>query len=131
MLFADDQILLQESENELQKSIHLLQQIARGYNMQISIPKTKTMAFKGKYPVRIKILIDGQTIEQVEHYKYLGCDVSYDKDKDITNKLCRFQRICGTIKRQLKNKTRKETKTKILQSNGSPYPYLWIRILDQ
>jgi hypothetical protein len=33
--------------------------------LKISINKTKTMAFEGKYPVGIKIIIEDKTLEQV------------------------------------------------------------------
>jgi hypothetical protein len=55
LLFADDQIIIQESEDELQRSIFYLNNICKCYNLKISINKTKTMAFKGKYPVRKKL----------------------------------------------------------------------------
>jgi hypothetical protein len=57
LLFADDQIIIQESEDELQRSIFYLTNIYKSYNLKISINKTKTVSFKGKYPVRTKIII--------------------------------------------------------------------------
>jgi hypothetical protein len=51
LLFADDQIIIQESEDELQRSKFYLNNICKSYNFKISINKTKTMAFQGKYPV--------------------------------------------------------------------------------
>jgi hypothetical protein len=60
-LFADDQIIIQESEDELQRSIFYLNNICKSYNSKISINKTKTMAFKGKYPVKTKIIIEDKT----------------------------------------------------------------------
>jgi hypothetical protein len=35
------------------------------------------MAFKGKYPVRTKIIIEDKTVEQVNHFEYLGYDVFF------------------------------------------------------
>jgi hypothetical protein len=44
---------------------------------------------------------------------YLGCDVTYDQDEDVNNKLHKFQSICGTIRRNLK-KNKKGYTTEIL-----------------
>ena len=78
------------------------------------------MAFLGSNPIRTKIVIEDQVLEQVSHFKYLGCDITYDEDKDIINKVNTFQRICGTIRRTLKNKTRKETQIKFYEVMAVP-----------
>ena len=88
--------------------------------MKISTSKTKTMAFSGKYPVRTKIVVNDIVLEQVKHFKYLGCDISYDRSNDIEDKLNKFTHICGTISRTLKNKTRKETQLKFYKTIAVP-----------
>lgn len=54
------------------------------------------MSFKVKNPKRIKIIVKEKSIEQIWHFNNLGSDMSYDYDKDMQNKLCKFQYICGT-----------------------------------
>ncbi|KAJ4439494.1 hypothetical protein ANN_07618 [Periplaneta americana] len=73
-----------------------------------------------KHPVRSKIIINNTVIEQVSHFKYLGCDITYDYDKDVNIKTQRFQAICGTIARNLKKKTRKETQIKFYKTMAIP-----------
>jgi len=48
LLFADDQVIIQDSEEKLQKSVYILNQMNKDYNLKISMDKTKIMAFKGK-----------------------------------------------------------------------------------
>jgi hypothetical protein len=36
----------------------------------------------------------------VRHFNYLGCDISYEKDNDVVNKLAKFRNVCGTIKKR-------------------------------
>jgi hypothetical protein len=62
LLFADDQIIIHDSEDKLQKSVHLSNQMSKDYNLKISTDKTKIMAFKGKHLVRSKIEIDGSIL---------------------------------------------------------------------
>jgi len=45
------------------------------------------MAFRGRDPVRTKIVIDNKIIEQVNSFNYLGNMISYEKELDIDNKL--------------------------------------------
>jgi hypothetical protein len=65
LLFADDQVLIASSEDELQRAIYNLQNTVSDFDMSISIEKTKIMAFSGKDPVKSKICINNKTLEQV------------------------------------------------------------------
>ena len=58
LLFADDQVIIADTEDNLQKAAHKLNQIITEYGLAISVQKTKSMAFKGRDPVRTKIVID-------------------------------------------------------------------------
>lgn len=120
LLFADDILLIQGNEDALQRSIFKFQQICEEYNMQISLSKTKVMAFRGIEPVRTKIVLKGQILEQVSHFSYLGNDIGYDKDFDIDMKLHRFQAMCGTINRTLRHTASKETKIKFYKVMATP-----------
>ena len=63
LLFADDQIVIQSNEDDLQRSTYLLDKINLDYNMQILIFKTKSVALKGKEPGRTDLVIDEKSIE--------------------------------------------------------------------
>ena len=68
------------------------------------------MAFKGRDPVRTKIVIDNKIIEQVNMFNYLGNMISYEKELDIDNKLHNYLIIIGTLNNVLKpQKTLKKT----------------------
>lgn len=121
LMFADDVTLIQDSEEKLQYAIHKLHLLGKeDYNLSISTHKTKVMAHSGKFPIRTKIIVDNKPLEQVSHFDYLGCNITYDVDRDINNKISKFQWICGTINRTLKNKTRKETKLKFYKTMAVP-----------
>lgn len=55
------------------------------------------MAFRGKYPIRAKIIIYNEPVEQISNFKYPGNDISYDTNVDIQIKLAKFHSICGII----------------------------------
>lgn len=109
ILYADDQVIIANNENNLQKAVHELQKIVETYNLKISTSKTKVMAFKGINPVRSKIVINNTPIEQIHRFTFLGCDISYHGEIDINGKIAKFNKMNGTIRRTLKRKVRKET----------------------
>ena len=41
-------------------------------------------------------------LDQVKQFNYLGCELSLDDEPDFDKKVNRFQRICGTIRKYLK-----------------------------
>ena len=83
LLFTDDQVIIQDSGDKLQKSVYMLNQMSKDYNLKIAMDKTKIMAFKGKHLMHSKIEIDGSVSEQVKQFSYLGCELSLDRDLDF------------------------------------------------
>jgi hypothetical protein len=54
------------------------------------------MVFKGRDPVRTKIVIDNKITEQVKSFKYLGNMKSYERELDI-DKLNSYLKITGIL----------------------------------
>jgi len=77
------------------------------------------MAFKGKHLMCSKIEMDGLIIEQVKQFNYLGYELSLDGEPDFDKKINRFQRICSTIRKNLK-KTHTDTHTKFYKVVARP-----------
>ena len=75
-LLAVDHVNIQDSEDKLQKSVYILNQMSKDYNLKISTDKTKIMAFKGKHFVRSRIEIDGSILQKVKQFNYFGCELS-------------------------------------------------------
>ena len=111
LLFADDQVIIADTEDNLQKAAYKLNQIITEYGLTISVQKTKSMAFKGQDPVRTKIVIDNKIVEQVNSFNYLGNMISYEKEMDTDNKLHNYLKITGIINNVFRpQKTLKKTK---------------------
>jgi len=85
-----------DTEHCLQNVALKLKQIITEYSLIISAQKTKSMVFKGRDPVRSKIVINNKIIEQVNLFKYLGNMISYEGELDIDNKLI-FLKITGIL----------------------------------
>ena len=87
------------------------------------------MTFKGKEPIRAKIVLNNKITEQVSDFKYLVCVTSFYKNKDFGNELYQFQYICGSLNRILKTKHEKKLN---LNSAGlwRHQHFIWIRDWD-
>jgi hypothetical protein len=75
--YADDLVLLAKEETILQSMIDKLIEVGRGYGMEISVEKTKTMRIS-KQPFPLQIKIDKKLVENVEEFNYLGSMITND-----------------------------------------------------
>jgi len=107
--------------NNLQKAARKLNQIITEYGLTISEQKTKYIAFKGRDPVRTKIVIDNIIIEQVNSFNYLGNMISYEKELDIDNKLHNYLKITGILNNVFRlQKALKKTRIKLYNTLALP-----------
>ena len=72
-------------------------------------------------PIRTTIVIANKNVEQLSHFNYLGCDLTYkyenNKSKNNNNnnnKKHNFHQICFILIKNLKRKTSKETMCEVL-----------------
>ena len=56
LLFADNQVVIRDTEDELQKSVYILNQLSKDYNIKVSTGGGGK-AFKRKFLLRSKIEI--------------------------------------------------------------------------
>ena len=78
--YADDTVLIAESEEELQKLVNEVKERSLKYGLKMNTKKTKTMVIRRNVdePCRVDILVDGVTLEQVDKYTYLGQVITED-----------------------------------------------------
>jgi len=76
LLFAYDQFIVCDTEDNLQKAVYLLYNISKEYNLEIATKKTKVFGFVGTDHLRTKIIMNDETLEKVSQFTYLGCSIS-------------------------------------------------------
>jgi hypothetical protein len=81
--------------------------------LKIATKKKKTFGFIGTDHLRTKIIVKDETLEQVNQFIYLGCNIPYQFSNDVESKLAKFLQLIGTIKRNIFKKVRRETILKI------------------
>ena len=75
--------------------------------------KDEGICFLGTDHLSAKIIINDETLEQVNQFTYLGCSISYQFSNDAKSKSAKFLHLIGTIKRTIFRKVRTENILKI------------------
>ena len=104
LLFADDQFIISDTENNFQRAVYSLYNISKVYNLEIATKKTKVFGFVGTDHLRTKIIINDETLEQVNQFTYLGCSISYQFSNDVESKMAKFLQL-RTIFRKMRTET--------------------------
>lgn len=76
--FADDQAMAAETNDELQQLMDMVNSTAKEYGMKINGKKTKVMKISRDGVGQVRVVLEGQELEQVEKFKYLGVWVTSD-----------------------------------------------------
>ena len=77
LMYADDLILLSESEKGLQKQIDKVGEYCEKWKLEINVKKTKVMIFnRGNKLLKRHLYFNGKAIENVKTFKYLGFTIS-------------------------------------------------------
>jgi len=75
--------------------------VTKKYGMKINFKKTKVMCISCKGNHKLKILVEGQRMEQVTQFKYLGSIISSDGycEKDIRSIIVMGKQAFGNKKK--------------------------------
>ena len=134
--FADDTDLIAETEEELQELTTTLERRARAYGMEISAEKSKIMV-NSIAPGSI-ILMNGERLEEVKSFKYLGSIISSEGDSTeeirtrinlATSAIAKLKKIWSNNNIKTSTKIRlyksRTTRTAFGQSKTPKTPMVW------
>ena len=123
LCYADDAVLIGESEDDVQKLLQVFNRTAKSLNMNISTAKTKCMT-TSKTPLRCKLVVDGKIIHQEMKFKYLGVEISGygDVETEVREQTNKAARIAACLNNTIwRNKhMRIETKARIYKATIRP-----------
>ena len=86
-----------DSEDALQISLQNCRQLHPNMDKKNSASKTKTMAFKGRYRMQSKIVINNNFQEQINTLHYIGCSISHQNEKYIIAKTSKLHHKSLTL----------------------------------
>jgi len=61
----------------LQRSLYSLNAIIQDYNLETATKTSKVMTVYGRQPSRHAILMNEQRREQIQSFKFLGCELTH------------------------------------------------------
>src|SRR6476619_1191382 len=76
--YADDQGMVANMEAGLQSLMDSLNTTAKHYDIKINIKKTKAMVVSRNGGERVNIIVEGQSVEHVSKFRYLGSIILED-----------------------------------------------------
>jgi hypothetical protein len=116
--FADDQAMTASSENGLQIMMDRLNNTAKDFGMRVNINKTKVMRISKKGEGIVNIMLDGQKIEQVKKFKYLGTWITEDGrcDLEIKSRIAMAKEAFSGIRDLITRNLRKDIKKRIIKT---------------
>ena len=88
--YADDTVLIADSEEKLQALIQTINQASEEMGLKINIKKTETMVVsKAPNPPQCNFTLNNETIKQVKDFNYLGSTITQDArcDTDIRKRI--------------------------------------------
>ena len=83
LLYADDTIIMAETQNELQVALNAVANYCELWKLKINVNKTKIIKFaKRKPPInqrnQYNFMLNNEKVDVVDHYVYLGTTISYN-----------------------------------------------------
>src|SRR6476661_412562 len=108
VIYADDQGMVANMEAGLQSLMASLNTTAKHYDMKINIKKTKAVVVSRNGGERVNITIEGQSVEQVSKFRYLGSLISGDGRclDDVKTRIGMAKDACNKRKELLTKSTR-------------------------
>ena len=112
--FADDLVIWAGNVRDMQENINIWNNTLSKWNMKINITKTKVMHI-GKDNINVNISINGQQIEQVTNFKYLGVkiDRSGYEEMEIQERIQNTTKLFYMLKNTIIGKKEISKKTKL------------------
>jgi len=121
--FADDQGMVADTEEGLQKLMSRLSEAGKHYDMKINVKKTKVMRVcrqgnKKEGGNAINITIDGQAVEQVHQFRYLGSIISDDGtcEAEIRSRIAMAKQAFNKRRELLTKRMSKQLKKRVIKA---------------
>ena len=101
--FAEDQVIIADSDDNLQRGVFTLQNIANKFwNGNITRKIQDNGIFRTRPCMRCKIVVDNKCLQQVNNFECVSCEISFENKKD-QQKGTKFSQILGILSNTYKS----------------------------
>lgn len=121
--FADDIVLFANSEENMQKSVKIWKDALAAQKLELNVEKTKVVMIGNEAGVA-SVTADGEVIEQVQAYKYLGSVINSrgNSEDELMARIKAANRLYAALRRKFLDhkEITQETKISIFKSMYLP-----------
>jgi hypothetical protein len=116
--FADDQGMVASTEFGLQQLMNGLVKTAKEYDMKLNIKKTKVMRVSREGDGGVNIINEGERLEQVQQFRYLGALITSDGrcEMEIKTRIGMAKAAFNNRKELLSRRMNKNLKKRIIKT---------------
>ena len=128
LLFADD-ALFSYSPRGLQKQLDILWAFCRRRGLTVNVAKSKIVVFEGRETTSPEFLYDGEIIERVQMFKYLGINLHLHATRGLS---CAIEQhgqkgtVWGVWPLSGAASARSSSKMNAFRRNCETHPELWM-----
>jgi hypothetical protein len=118
LLYADDLVLCGESEESLRKLAEGFGRVCKRRGLKVNVDKSKVLVVNG-VNTQCQILLDGEHLEQVSEFKYLGYMLNKKgtDDAECCRKVSNGRKVAGAIKSLVNAKSLSLECTRVLHES--------------
>ena len=108
LLFADDTVLVGDSKKNLERLMEEIGWVCRRRKLKVNVVKSKVMrSARDGIVGEMNIIMDGQVLEEVDIFKYLGSLVTVvaGVKADVQQRVFEESKVLGAVRSVLKGST--------------------------
>ena len=105
LLFADDAVFVADSEEKLRQLVEEFGRVCERRKLRVNVAKSKVMrCTRGEDGARMNISLNGEVLEEVDQFKYLGSVVAANGriEADVCHRVKEGCKTLGAMKRVMK-----------------------------
>lgn len=106
LLYEDDTVLIADSEKQLQKMVNVFGEVCWRRKLKVNADKSKVMVVSRDGGYGVDVLLNGERMEQVECFKYLGSNMheSGRTNAEIGYRAGEGEKVGGVLRAVWRNK---------------------------
>ena len=107
LLFADDTVVVADSEEKLCRLVSEFGRVCKRRKLRVNVGKSKVMrCTKNEGSARLNVMIDGEALEEVDQFKYLGSVIAANGgvEADVSHRVSEGCKVLGAVNGVIKNR---------------------------
>ena len=107
LLFADDTVLVVDSEEKLQRLVAEFGRVCERRKLRVNVTKSKVMkCTRNEGGARMNVILNGEILEEVNQFKYLGSIIAAGGgvETDVSHRISEGCKVLGGMKSLMKNR---------------------------